>query len=64
MLSSLDHSNIVELVAWYETATELAFVMEIMDMSLAERLQRYGPLDETMVHRMGLQVGVLPLISS
>lgn len=59
MLSGLEHENIVKLVAWYETTLELSFVMEIMNMSLAERLKRFGSLNDTMVHRMGVQVFVV-----
>ena len=58
MLSGLDHDNIVKFVAWYETPVELAFVMEIMAMSLAKRLEMEGPLNDAMVHRMGVQVSL------
>ena len=56
MMESLDHPAVVKFFGWFETETELAFVSELMGMSLGDRLRRYGKLPHQMLLSAGHQV--------
>ena len=56
MMEVLDHPAVVKFFGWFETETELAFISELMAMSLADRLKKYGKLPYPVLLSAGYQV--------
>ena len=56
MMESLNHPAIVKFFGWFETEAELAFVVELMSMSLGDRLRKFGKLPYSMLLSAGHQV--------